>query len=128
MDLFLLLGRILYGGVLLVMATNHFAHIKPMTDYAQSKGVPMPKLAVLGSGVVLTLGSLSILLGSQTGWGVLLLVVFFVPVTLRMHNFWTVTDDNAKMMEMTQFLKNMALLGAALMFLAIPGPWPYSLG
>ena len=128
MDLFLLLGRILYGGVLLVMATNHFAHIKPMTDYAQSKGVPMPKLAVLGSGVVLTLGSLSILLGSQTGWGVLLLVVFFVPVTLRMHNFWAVTDDNAKMVEMTQFLKNIALLGTALMFLAIPGPWPYSLG
>ena len=128
MELLFLLGRILYGGLLLFMATNHFAHPQEMTAYAQSKGVPMPKLAVLGSGVVLALGALSILLGYQVGWGVFLLVVFFVPVILLMHNFWTLTDANAKMMEMIQFLKDLIILGAALMFLAIPGPWPYSLG
>jgi hypothetical protein len=29
---------------------------------------------------------------------------------------------------MTHFLKNMAILGLLLMSLAIPGPWPMSLG
>jgi len=32
------------------------------------------------------------------------------------------------MMEQVQFMKNMAILGAILMLLAIPTPWPMSLG
>jgi len=128
MDLLFLLGRILYGGMLLFMATNHFAHAADMTGYAQSKGVPMPKLAVLGSGVVLSLGALSILVGYQVGWGVFLIALFLVPTNLLMHKFWTLQDPMAKVMDMTQFFKNTIILGAALMFLAIPGPWPYSIG
>ena len=31
-------------------------------------------------------------------------------------------------MEMVHFMKNMALLGSALMFLAIETPWPLSIG
>ena len=33
-----------------------------------------------------------------------------------------------KMGDMVNFTKNMALIGCALMFLAIPQPWPYSVG
>jgi len=32
-----------------------------------------------------------------------------------------------KMIEMVNFMKNLALMGAALMMLAIPQPWPLSL-
>jgi len=128
MDLLFLLGRILFGGFLFIMATNHFAHTADMTGYAQSKGVPMPKLAVQGSGVVLALGALSILLGYQVAWGVLLIALFVIPINLLMHNFWTLQDPMAKIMDMTQFFKNTIILGAALMFLSIPGPWPYSIG
>jgi hypothetical protein len=45
-----------------------------------------------------------------------------------MHNFWAETDQMTKMMQMTQFVKNMGLMSSALMFLAIPQPWPLSLG
>ena len=128
MDLLFLLGRILFGGFLFIMATNHFAHTADMTGYAQSKGVPMPKQAVLVSGVVLALGSLSILLGYQVGLGVLLIALFLIPINLFMHKFWTLQDPTAQVIDMTQFFKNMIILGAALMFLAIPGPWPYSIG
>jgi hypothetical protein len=34
----------------------------------------------------------------------------------------------AKMGDMVNFTKNVALLGSSLMFLAIPQPWPFSLG
>jgi hypothetical protein len=32
------------------------------------------------------------------------------------------------LIEMINFTKNLALLGSTVMFLAIPQPWPYSIG
>jgi len=44
-----------------------------------------------------------------------------------MHRFWGV-DQQTAMMQMPNFLKNIALAASAMMFLAIPQPWPLSLG
>jgi uncharacterized membrane protein YphA (DoxX/SURF4 family) len=98
-----------------------------MTGYAQSKGVPAPKLAVIFTGLLLLLGGLSILTGYQTDAGLILLLVFFIPTTFMMHNFWKVEDQQMKMIEMINFMKNMALVGSLLMFFAIQKPWPFSL-
>jgi putative oxidoreductase len=60
--------------------------------------------------------------------GLLLIVVFHLGATPSMHTFWSVTDPMAKMNEQINFMKNVALLGAALAIAAIPQPWPVSLG
>jgi hypothetical protein len=44
-----------------------------------------------------------------------------------MHNFWKLEDPQLRMADKINFMKNMALLGAILMLLAIPSPWPLSL-
>ena len=90
------------------------------------KGVPVPTAAVALTGLMLILGGLSIFLGAYSVVGIVLLVVFFIPVSFMMHNFWKVQDPQMKMGDRVNFLKNMALLGAVLMFLAIPQPWPLS--
>ena len=59
--------------------------------------------------------------------GIILLIVFMLGTTYRMHNFWAVSDPQMKQADMINFLKNMALMGALLMLLAIPQPWPFSL-
>lgn len=128
MDILHLLGRLIYGGFFLIMAMNHFTQTDMLTGYAQAKGVPSPRLAVLGAGLLLLIGGLSVLTGFQPKIGILALVLFLLPVSLQMHAFWKETDEQAKTTEMVQFLKNMALLGAALSLLAIPEPWPLSLG
>jgi uncharacterized membrane protein YphA (DoxX/SURF4 family) len=51
-------------------------------------------------------------------WGLLALVVFLVPVTFLMHNFWAVEDQQRKMGEMVNFMKNLALLGFVLIILS----------
>mgnify|MGYP001573731306 CR=1 FL=1 len=79
------------------------------------------------AGILLLLGGAGMLLGSYVEWAVIALVLFFVPVTLKMHAFWKDTDPQARAMNMTQFLKNSALLGASLMILSIPTPWMYSI-
>jgi putative oxidoreductase len=107
---------------------NHFRNVDVMTGYAQFKGVPAPRVAVLGSGILLLLGGLSMLSGFQPTFGVLVLILFYLPVTFKMHDFWNATDATAKQNDMLHFLKNVALLSSTLMFLGIPQPWPYSLG
>jgi uncharacterized membrane protein YphA (DoxX/SURF4 family) len=71
---------------------------------------------------------LSLLLGYHPTIGVALLVIFLLGVSFGIHNFWTVQDPQSKLGEMTNFLKNVAILGLLLMTLAIPQPWLMSLG
>lgn len=123
-----LVGRVLFAGVLAFMSVNHFTNTDEMAGYAESKGVPLPKIAVVGGGVLLLAGAVSIVLGVYPTVGAVLIALFFVGVTPVMHDFWSV-DGEQRQQEMIQFLKNTALLGAALVFLSLGGAaWPYSLG
>ena len=128
MAILFLIGRIIVGAYYLMSAYNHFANTEMMSGYASAKGVPSPRLAVIGSGILVLIGGLSILLGFQPVIGVAAIVLFLLPVSFMIHNFWAVADPQMKQMDMIQFMKNMGLLGSTLMFLAIPRPWPFSLG
>ena len=114
----LYLGRILFGGYFIYGGFNHFKMLDMMSGYAQSKGVPMPKLMVAFSGLLLFIGGLSVLFNVQPGVGLVALVLFLIPVTLSMHAFWKIQDPAAKMHEMVNFTKNIALLGAVCILLA----------
>jgi hypothetical protein len=46
---------------------------------------------------------------------------------MLMHNYWTITDPQMRVIEQGLWMRNMALAGAALCFLAIPRPWQWSL-
>lgn len=122
-----LVGRVLYGGFILKSAWSHFTNTAVFAGYAASKGVPMSGPAVLVSGAMLLVGGLGVLLGIYVQLAILALVLFFVPVTFMMHAYWKDIDPNMKMSNRVNFWKNIALLGAALMFLAIPEPWMYAL-
>jgi putative oxidoreductase len=121
-----ILGRILLGGYFIMSGYNHFKNLEATTGYASSKGVPWPKLAVAVTGLLLLLGGLGILLGVWVQCAVLLLSIFFVFVTPKMHAFWKIEDPMQKMAEKINFWKNVALLGAVLLLLFIPTPWPLS--
>lgn len=127
MDYLFILSRVLFGGYFLMSGINHFGKHQAMTQYATFKGVPSPRLAVLGSGFLIVVGGLGILLGAYIQWAVLALVLFLIPVSFKMHAFWSIDDQNMKMTEMVNFKKNMALLGASLAYLFIPTPWFWSL-
>lgn len=118
MTLFII-GRVLFGGFFLYNAYNHFKNHAGLTAYAQMKKIPMARFAVIVGGVMLLLGGLSILVNRFALLGMSLLVVFLVPTTLMMHAFWKETDSQVKMSERVAFAKNVALIGAILMMVAI---------
>lgn len=128
MELLLLIGRILFGGFFIMSGINHFTNAGMMSGYAKSKNVPAPYLAVVGTGVMLVLGGLSVLLGLFPALGLLLLIVFLVPTSVLIHDFWTVQDPQHRASEQINFLKNLALAGAALALMYGAADWPLSLG
>lgn len=118
MDVLVLIGRVLFVLLFLSSGFGHIAQADAMAQYAKFKGVPMPKPAVLASGVLLIAGGLSVLLGVWADLGALLLFLFLLPTAFLMHAFWKETDPQAKQTEMIQFNKDLALAGAALMLFA----------
>lgn len=126
MEIIFLIGRILLGGYFLMSAYNHFTGLEGMTGYAASKNVPMPKVAVISTGALLGLGGLGILFGVFPQLAILLLILFLLPTTFMMHDFWN-AEGEAKQSEMINFTKNIALVGALLMLLALVTPWMLSL-
>jgi putative oxidoreductase len=55
-----------------------------------------------------------------------MLVVFLVPITLFMHNFWGPMDPQMAMIQRALFFKNVSMLGGALI-IAYFGTGPLSL-
>jgi uncharacterized membrane protein YphA (DoxX/SURF4 family) len=111
-------GRILFGGYFAYSGFNHFKMLDMMSGYAKSKGAPLPKLSVAFSGLLLLIGGLSVLFNILPSVGFVSLALFLIQVTFIMHAFWKVQDPMAKMHEMINFMKNIALLGAVLILLA----------
>jgi len=126
-NILFLIGRIIVGGYFLMAAYNHFTKTGMMTGYAQSKGTPAPKLAVMGTGVLLLLGGASFLLGYHPTIGTGLLILFLLGVSFKIHAFWLVSDPMGRMNEQVHFGKNIVMIGFLLMTLTILRPWPMSL-
>jgi uncharacterized membrane protein YphA (DoxX/SURF4 family) len=125
-DLALLVGRILFGGLFVYNGLNHFRNRAAIVGYCQYKKVPMPAVAAVISGLWLLIGGLSLVLGIRPIVGVWMIVLFLLFVTPKMHDFWTESDATQRMGQFVNFQKNFALLGAALMLLAVQY-WPYSI-
>jgi len=123
-----LFGRLLFGGILAFTGLNQFMDIDGMTGHAASKGIPAPKLGVVVSGGILVFGGVALALGALPAVAAGGLAVFFLVTTPLMHDFWNAPEEQTQA-EMTNFLKNTALLGAALAFLALSAvEWPYAVG
>jgi putative oxidoreductase len=127
MKIAFLAGRIIVGIFYLYNGVNHFIKYSALTEYAKFKGVPLAEVGVAVSGLLLLVAAVTIILGIFPEIGVGSLVLFFLPVTFMMHNFWAVPQEQ-QMAQIVNFSKNMALLGSALMFLGIKKPWAFSLG
>jgi putative oxidoreductase len=116
------LGRLLFAIIFLMSGPRHF--LSQTIAYAAAQGVPMASIAVPFSGLLAFLGGLSILLGYRARVGAWLIVLFLVGVTPMMHKFWAVTDPMMYQMQFVMFMKNVSMLGGALLITQLgSGPW-----
>lgn len=113
-----LIGRVIFGGYFAMNGFNHFKNGKMLIGYSASKNVPMPHLAVYFSGLLILVGGVGIILNIYSIISLILIIVFLLPVSFMIHSYWKISDQMARMTEMTHFLKNMALIGSALMLIS----------
>ena len=118
MDIVLLIARVLFAFMFLGSGLNHLRQADAMTGYAQFKKVPLPKLSVQLSGVVMLVGGLSVILGIWTDIGALALAILLVAMAVKMHDYWN-ADAESKQQEMIGFMKNISMAGGALFIFAV---------
>src|SRR5713226_7039274 len=94
MNYLALVGRICFSAIFIFAAPGHFT--ARYVGYASQAGVPAAALLVPLSGLIA-------------------LVVFLIPVTFTMHGFWAVTDPMMQQMQLAMFMKNLSMLGGALL-------------
>lgn len=117
----IVLGRVLFSAVFIASGYTHF---QPGTiAFATGQGVP--GFLVPLSGLLALAGGLSIAFGVKARWGAWAVVLFLVPVTLTMHQFWGLADPQAAMAQQAHFMKNLSMLGGALV-IACFGSGPLS--
>jgi len=117
-----LLGRFLFALIFLMSAPMDF--VGKTIAFAASQGVPLASISVPLSGMITLAGGFSILLGYHARIGARLIVLFLAVVTPMLHNFWAVADPMMHQMQFIMFMKNLSMLGGALLISQVgAGPW-----
>jgi putative oxidoreductase len=107
------IARVLFAVIFITAAPRHFT--QEAIQHATDLGVPLAQLLVPVSGVMALAGGLSIALGWKARWGAWTLAAFLTPVTAMMHAFWRQTDPTVFHVQQAMFMKNLSMLGAALL-------------
>ncbi|WP_346007751.1 DoxX family protein [Janibacter terrae] len=118
MDIIVLIARILFAAIFIASGIGHLTQTEAMAGYAKSVGVPAAKLSVIVSGVLMLVGSLSVILGVWGDLGSLMILVAVAPIAFLMHKYWT-AEGEARMNEQIQFNKTLSLAGGALALFAL---------
>ena len=121
------LGRVLLCTIFLMSAMgNKIPHFNDVAGLMGKVGIPQPRFMLVGAIVFLIAGSLSVVLGYKARIGATLLLIFLVLATYYFHDFWTLSDPQARQEQTIQFMKNLGLMGAMLLVIA-NGTGPLSL-
>jgi putative oxidoreductase len=114
LDVVFLIGRILFVVLFVWSGLKNHLLSRGGVDYARSYGAPAPELMVPLSGVVIVVASAALVLGVFGDVAALLLAVFLIPTSYYMHAYWKEEDAQMRTAQQVNFLKNVGLLGGAL--------------
>ena len=117
-DIWLLLGRIALGSIFVVSGFGKLTHLGGFEVSLALKGVPLPWLAALVGAPVEFFGGLAIVLGIAGRYAALLMLAFTVVATLISHRFWVYSDAAVRQAQLSNFSKNIAIIGGFLLLFA----------
>lgn len=114
-DFFDLLGRILLSFIFFFEAYDYFAYEKLNKEAMMIYGLTWNQdFFLYGAILLLFIGALMILLGYRMRLGVILLLIYWVPMTFVVHDFWAETEAAAFRLQSILFMKNLAITGGLL--------------
>lgn len=111
---FMLIGRILMAAIFLLSAYEKVMNYNATEAYMTSKGLPVVPLLLVLSIIIEFIGGLSLLIGYKVRALSIILILYLIPVTLIMHDFWMMSDLMQRKDNMYHFFKNLAIMGGLL--------------
>lgn len=111
---FMLIGRLLIAAIFLLSAYLKVVNYDGTEAYMASKGLPMVPLLLGLSIVIEFVGGLSLVFGYKARALAVVLILYLIPVTLMMHDFWMIQDPMQSQNNMYHFFKNLAIMGGLL--------------
>ncbi|MEX2114436.1 MAG: DoxX family protein [Pirellulales bacterium] len=119
------IGRVLLALIFIMSAAGKLQDWQGTVQMMADRGLPAPDMLLsVAVGLELVGGAL-VVVGLYARWGALALLLFLVPVSVIMHNFWALPEDQARG-QMINFMKNVSIAGG-LVFLMAMGAGPLSI-
>jgi putative oxidoreductase len=126
------IGRVLISAVFIVFGYIQFTHIgnyianpAVLKVAGMTGGILSPTVIAYLVAAIDLFGGVLILVGYQTRWTAVVLIVFVVLTLLLVHTFWTM-EGAARAANQGNFYKNLGLIGGLLFLIAL-GPGRCSL-
>lgn len=107
-------GRALLGALFFISGINKIIGFAYVAGWMASSGVPAPSLLLAVTIAIEVLGGLMLITGYKARPAAVVIALFLVPVTLVFHAFWSADAANFQN-QLTQFLKNVSILGGMLL-------------
>jgi putative oxidoreductase len=111
-------ARLLMAGIFVHGGWSAFKEPGNRPRQAERLGLPDAERIVRANGVAMAAGGTALALGIVPRAAAVGLIASLVPTTLAGHRFWEEQDDRARRMQLTQFLKNLGLIGGLVLLLA----------
>lgn len=129
MDVVFLIGRILFALVFVSSGvTAHLVQRRAAAAYARSLGTPAAELGTVVTGVVILVAGILVVLGLWMDLAALGLIAFLLSTNVFIHKFWALDEPMERMTQMTNFMKNTALIGGALVLFYVAIEFEEGLG
>ncbi len=126
------IGRVLLSAVFIVFGViqftnigNYIAHPAVVSVAALTGGIITPTVIAYLVATIDLVGGILILVGYQTRWTAIVLIVFVALTLVFVHTFWTM-EGATRAANQAHFYKNLAII-AGLLFLIRLGPGRCSL-
>lgn len=108
------LARAFLGALFFISGIYKIIGFSYVAGWMASTGVPMAS-ALLAVTIVIEIGGgLMLITGWKAKYAALVVGLFLIPVTFVFHAFWS-ADAASYQNQLTQFLKNLAILGGMLL-------------
>jgi putative oxidoreductase len=120
-----LIGRVLMAALFIIFGIRKVLAFGFYAGYFAKLGFPLPEVMVVLAIIIEVGGGLLLAIGWKTRWMAWALAIFTVVATFMAHRYWAF-DAQQYVPQMTNFWKNMTIVGGLLM-VACFGPGPLSL-
>ncbi len=119
MSFVVLIARILYGAIFIGSGVaGHIMQTDDTAGYAEMRGVPQHRMLTQLSGVLIAVGGIGVILGVWTDLAALGVALYSLVSAFMVHHFWT-DEGQMQQIEMTMFMKNLAIAGGGLALFAL---------